>query len=69
MLLAPLINYIYPSDNLSAIPFTYDLQNAVIEGRQGESFEPAVEETEEVQEATETIEEVVAEEETKSEEE
>ena len=30
---SPLINYIYPSDNLSAIPFTYDLQNAVIEGR------------------------------------
>ena len=30
---SPLLNYIYPSNNLSAIPFTYDLQSAAVEGR------------------------------------
>jgi hypothetical protein len=30
---SPLKNYVYPSNNLSAIPFTYDLQSAVVEGR------------------------------------
>ena len=65
------VDYVIPGndDAIRAVKLIADVMaNAIIEGKQGESFEPATEAEQDVSEEAETMEQVVAEAEEKSEE-